>query len=131
MKRGLKLRVAASGADGARRVKEPSPMKRGLKFGLDFPSNPLGAVKEPSPMKRGLKLVTYVTAASGGTSSEGTFPDEEGTEISDRQQTRCRISTVKEPSPMKRGLKWRPGDAQSAAIHPREGTFPDEEGTEI
>jgi len=62
--------------------------------------------------------------------SEGTFPDEEGTEMAYDWRGAYRLVTVKEPSPMKRGLKYlgyTPGGADFLC----EGTFPDEEGTEI
>jgi len=57
MKRGLKSRHPGEDLETADVVKEPSPMKRGLKL-IAILRGPCGrpyAVKEPSPMKRGLK----------------------------------------------------------------------------
>jgi len=62
-------------------VKEPSPMKRGLKYvaGSVPPEHP--TVKEPSPMKRGLKFGIIAEIIPNPRVGEGTFPDEEGTEM--------------------------------------------------
>ena len=59
MKRGLKWHTLVSGTLPASAVKESSPMKRGLKCIDDGLTQGLVFVKESSPMKRGLKL-TYV-----------------------------------------------------------------------
>jgi len=81
-------------------------------------------------MKRGLKCWLCHSNTGVGPKREGTFPDEEGTEMERTARYRVARSRVKEPSPMKRGLKWRAIGTPTPRPS-REGTFPDEEGTEI
>jgi len=56
-------------------------------------------------MKRGLKC-PFSPPRTQPREREGTFPDEEGTEMYNAAMLSEEQITVKEPSPMKRGLKW-------------------------
>jgi len=76
-----------------RAVKEPSPMKRGLKLGTVSAVQTVTVVKEPSPMKRGLKFSEILHVLQVLSGSEGTFPDEEGTEM---------LTSRRPPSPRSR-----------------------------
>jgi len=56
-------------------------------------------------MKRGLKYGRPSGNDGQFSRCEGTFPDEEGTEIKKSALVSDGVRVVKEPSPMKRGLK--------------------------
>ena len=83
------MRRCRLGRSQRKRVKEDSPMKRGLKLVPAKSSASNRWVKEDSPMKRGLKY----------------------DRMSDCAVSACR---VKEDSPMKRGLKCQPPTARIA-----------------
>jgi len=81
-------------------------------------------------MKRGLKLRPR---GSGGHRSqrEGTFPDEEGTEICTTPPAGCGCWESEGTFPDEEGTEMLLGVLTHHFVEPSEGTFPDEEGTEM
>jgi len=104
-------------------------MKRGLKCGTLCHTPQEGRVKEPSPMKRGLKS-EHASRRRRRLPSEGTFPDEEGTEIGSQPSFPGRPLFREGTFPDEEGTEIRAA-ANAPASRSGEGTFPDEEGTEM
>jgi len=113
---GTEIRVTPGQPRVADQVKEPSPMKRGLKLRLAAQVAPAATCEGTFPDEEGTEI-EYFRQLGGARHGEGTFPDEEGTEISHSTTSRSFSGSVKEPSPMKRGLKLRLGVVQPVHLN--------------
>ena len=104
MKRGLKVGLNSPFNRPANPVTTYSPMKRGLKVRTRIVIVEVELVTTYSPMKRGLKARPRNRRACRGC-CYNLFPDEKGTESSQRIRPVDARQAVTTYSPMKRGLK--------------------------
>ncbi len=104
-------------------------MRRGLKGDSDEYAVRARRTAASSPMRRGLKGAP--PPRGGATPPHSSiFPDEEGTESSNRSCMLCIFVSTAASSPMRRGLKVFTTSIAFAAQPIDSSIFPDEEGTE-